>query len=60
MAEMIGRVGRDPCAQLRGLLHSQRRKLQEAESRSPRDETDIEAIKNAIATTKKQMVERQC
>ncbi len=57
---MIGRVGRDPCQQLRGLLHAQELKLSEAESKTPRDETEIATIKRAIENTKQEMVARGC
>jgi anti-sigma28 factor (negative regulator of flagellin synthesis) len=57
---MIGRVGRHPCQQLRGLLHSQQLKLMEAESRTPRDEVDIAAIKQAIENTKRKMAALGC
>jgi hypothetical protein len=57
---MIGRVGRDRCTQLRGKLHSQRAKLQEAESKKYRDEIDILKIKAAIENTKRELKEQGC
>jgi hypothetical protein len=48
---MIGRVGRNPCQQLRGLVHSQKVVLMEEESRTPRDETKIAAIKQVATVT---------
>jgi hypothetical protein len=57
---MIGRVGRNPCQQLRGLLHSQKVVLMEEESRTPRDETKIAAIKRDIENTKQKMTALGC
>jgi hypothetical protein len=56
---MIGRVGRSPCEQLRGLLHSQQLKLKEAET-VPRNEQEIANIKLAIEGTTKKMKEKGC
>jgi hypothetical protein len=58
--KMIGRVGRNPCEQLRGLLHSQQLKLQQAESKAPRDENEIAKIKVAIEDTTKKLKEKGC
>jgi hypothetical protein len=57
--KMIGRVGRSPCEQLRGLLHSQQLKLKEAET-VPRNEQEIANIKLAIEGTTKKMKEKGC
>lgn len=57
---MLGRVGRDRCTQLRGLLHSQQSKLREAESRDPRDAQEIASIKHAIEITKQKLAELEC
>lgn len=71
---MIGRVGRDPCTQLRGLLHTQKlklkeqeRELQSQESKTPRNDVRIAAIKqeiegwkNGIKDTEKKLTERGC
>ena len=40
---MIGRVGRNQCDQLRGLLHSQQRKLDELEQHPLGNEANIAA-----------------
>lgn len=52
---MIGRVGRDPCKQLRGELHAQKlklkeqeRKLEVQESKTPLNEAEMTAIKRDI------------
>ena len=52
---MIGRVGRDPCTQLRGLLRSQTLKLEGEESKIPRNNAAIAAIVRAIEKTKKEL-----
>jgi hypothetical protein len=57
---MIGKISRDPCQQLRGLLHAQELKLKEAESKTPRAESEIAAIKEAIENTKQKLTERGC
>ena len=57
---MIGRVGRNPCEQLHGLLHTQRLKLEAAESKTPRDEKEIEKIKLAIEDTTQKLKENGC
>jgi hypothetical protein len=58
--KMIGRVGRNACDQLRGLLHSQQLKLKEAESKVPRDEKEIANIKLAIEDTTRKLKEKGC
>jgi anti-sigma28 factor (negative regulator of flagellin synthesis) len=57
---MIGSVGRNACEQLRGLLHSQKTKLGEEKSKTPRDETKIAALKQAIEHTKQKMTAYGC
>jgi hypothetical protein len=58
--KMIGRVGRNPCEQLRGLLHTQQLRLEQVESKVPRDENEIAKIKVAIEDTTKKLREKGC
>jgi chromosome segregation ATPase len=71
---MIGRVGRDPCTQLRGQLGTQKRRLKEQEcklegqeSKTPRNDAEITAIKRdiegwkeGIKNTEKKLAELGC
>ena len=57
---MIGRVGSDPCKQLRGLLHSQETMLRSKEVMLARDDVDIAELRQAIETTRNKLRERGC
>ena len=57
---MIGRVGRSPCEQLRGLLHSQRRRLEILEAQDPKDEAEITRCKAAIEETQQRLQQNGC
>lgn len=57
---MIGRVGRNRCDQLRGLLHTQQLKLEAAEAKTPREEAEIAKIKLAIEDTNRKLRENGC
>lgn len=60
MKKMIGKVGRTPCEQLRGLLHSQKLILEEAKAKVPPDEEKIRQINRAIENTMKKLEEKGC
>lgn len=57
---MIGRVGRSPCVQLRGLLHTQRIKLSEAEAQTPQNAREVIEIRAAIDDTKAKLAQLGC
>ena len=57
---MIGRVGRNQCDQLRGLLHSQQRKLDELEQHPLGNEANIAALKSAIESTRQKFEDLGC
>jgi hypothetical protein len=59
-AKMIGRVGSPKCKQLRGLLHTLRLKLEEAERRMPRNEKELAEIILAIENTEMKLEENGC
>ena len=56
----MGITGRDKCAQLRGLLHSQEAQLKIEESKNPRDEREILKLKTAIDNTHRKLEENGC
>ena len=57
---MIGRVGRDKCTQLRGLLIIQTKKKESLEAAWVRDEAGITKYRQAIEATLEKLREQGC